>query len=201
MQSKPNLNDTILVDCDGVLVDWETKFHAWMQARGYQIRDNHESHYRISDRYHDLSREQSRQLTRYFNESAAVRFMAPVRDSVYWVKRLNWKMGFRFHVITSLSLDPDAQTLRRQNLQELYGDIFDHVICLDTGSDKDHVLAAYQDSGCWWIEDKPENALAGLACGLRSILIAHDHNQDCRHDHVPRAESWQQIYDIIYAAA
>jgi FMN phosphatase YigB (HAD superfamily) len=201
MQLKPNLNDTILVDCDGVLVDWETKFHAWMQARGYQIRDNHESHYRISDRYHDLSREQSRQLTRYFNESAAVRFMAPVRDSVYWVKRLNWKMGFRLHVITSLSLDPDAQILRRQNLQELYGDIFDKIICLDTGSDKDEILDQYRNCGCWWVEDKPENALAGLERGLKPILVAHDHNRDFRHDHVPRADSWQQIYDIIYRAA
>ena len=201
MSSRPNRNDTILVDCDGVLVDWETKFHTWMQRRGYQAHDSHGSFYRISDRYHDLSSKDSKQLIRHFNESAAVRFIAPVRDSVYWVKRLNWKMGFGFHVITSLSLDPDAQTLRRQNLQELYGDIFDHVICLDTGSDKDHALAAYQDYGCWWIEDKPENALAGIACGLRPILIAHDHNQDFRHDHVPRADSWQQIYDIIYRAA
>ena len=196
-----NPRNIILVDCDGVLVDWETKFHAWMQARGYRPRDSHSSFYRISDRYHDLTADHSRQLIRYFNESAAVRFMSPVRDSVYWVKRLNWKMGFRFHVITSLSQDPDAQDLRRQNLQELYGDIFDHVICLDTGSDKDHVLSQYKDSGCWWIEDKPENALAGLACGLRPILIAHDHNRDFRHDHVQCAESWQQVYDIIYAAA
>lgn len=196
-----NPNNTILVDCDGVLVDWETKFHAWMQARGYQARDCHGSFYRISERYHDLAHEESRQLIRYFNESAAVRFMAPLRDSVYWVKRLNWKMGFRFHVITSLSLDPDAQALRRQNLHELYGDIFDHIICLDTGSDKDHVLSQYQDSGCWWIEDKPENALAGLDQGLRPILIAHDHNRNFRHDHVQCAKSWQQVYDIIYAAA
>lgn len=196
-----NPNNTILVDCDGVLVDWESKFHAWMQSRGYQARANHDNLYKISERYHDLSYDTGRQLIRYFNESAAVRFMSPLLDSVYWVKRLNWKMGYRFHVITSLSLDPDAQTLRRQNLQELYGDIFDCVICLDTGSDKDHILAEYQDSGCWWIEDKPENALAGLACGLRPILIAHDHNRNFRHDHVLRADSWQQTYDIIYAAA
>ena len=196
-----NPNNTILVDCDGVLVDWEAKFHAWMQARGYLAQDNHESEYRICDRYHDLSREQSQQLVRHFNESAAVRFMAPVRDSVYWVKRLNWKMGFGFHVITSLSLNPDAQTLRRQNLQELYGDIFDKIICLDTGSDKDGVLDQYRNSGCWWVEDKPENALAGLERGLKPILVAHDHNRDFGHDHVPRADSWQQIYDIIYRAA
>jgi FMN phosphatase YigB (HAD superfamily) len=191
----------ILVDCDGVLVDWEAKFHAWMQARGFQQKPDHTSYYRISDRYHDLDDTQSRQLIRYFNESAAVRFMTPLRDSVYWVKRLNWKMGFRFHVITSLSRDRDAQELRKQNLLELYGNIFDEIVCLDTGSDKDTALARYQDSGCWWIEDKPENALAGLHCGLRPIVIAHDHNRNFQHDHVPRVDCWQSVYDIIYDAA
>lgn len=187
----------ILVDCDGVLVDWESKFHAWMLRHGYQAREDHETFYKVSDRYHDITKDQSSRLTRYFNESAAIRFMAPLRDSVYWVKRLNWKMGYRFHVITSLSSDADAQALRRQNLHDLYGDIFDRVWCLDTGSDKDEALEQYRDSGCWWVEDKPENALAGFKCGLRPILMAHDHNQDFQHDHVPTAHSWQEIYDII----
>lgn len=172
-----------------------------MQQRGYQARENHKTLYRISDRYHDLESAHSRELIRYFNESASVRFMSALRDSVYWVKRLNWKMGFRFRVITSLSLDPDAQQLRRENLLELYGDIFDDIICLDTGSDKDHVLAEYRDSNCWWVEDKPENAIAGLSCGLRPILITHDHNRNFQHACVQRAESWQQVYDIIYEAA
>lgn len=187
----------VLVDCDGVLVDWETKFHAWMLRHGYQAREDHETFYKVSDRYHDLDKQESGRLTRYFNESAAIRFMPALRDSVYWVKRLNWKMGYRFHVITSLSSDPDAQALRRQNLEDLYGDVFDRVWCLDTGSDKDEALEQYRDSGCWWVEDKPENALAGLECGLRPILMAHGHNQDFQHDHVPLAHNWQQIYDII----
>lgn len=194
-------NNTILVDCDGVLVDWETKFHDWMQHRGWQARDNHLQHYRISDRYHDLDLTRGRELIGHFNESAAVRFMTPLRDSVYWVKRLNWKMGYRFHVITSLSRDPDAQALRSQNLRELYGDVFDRILCLDTGSDKSDALDEYRDTGCWWIEDKPENALAGLERGLRPILVTHDHNRTFSHDHVQLAASWQEIYDIIYAEA
>lgn len=194
-------NNIILVDCDGVLVDWEAKFHTWMLARGFRARENHSDYYLISDRYHDLDRNQSKQLIRYFNESAAVRFMPPLRDSIYWVKRLNWKMGYRFHVITSLSSDLDAQNLRQQNLADLYGDVFDRVLCLDTGSDKDQALEQYRDSGCWWIEDKPENALAGLERGLRPILIAHDHNRSFGHDRVPVADCWQSVYDLIYSAA
>lgn len=192
---------TILVDCDGVLVDWEYKFNSWMTRHGYQIKVNAGDHYRICDRFHDLDHDESSKLTRQFNESAAILTMPPLRDSVYWVKRLNWKMGFRYRVITSLSQDPDAQYLRRTNLMTLYGDIFDDIVCLDTGSDKDQALKAYAGTNCWWIEDKPENALVGLELGLRPILVAHGHNREFDHDRVPVAETWQQIYDIIYESA
>lgn len=198
---KPDPTRTILVDCDGVLVDWETKFHNWMRRHGYLLRDDAEQHYRVSDRFHDITYQESKRLTRFFNESAAIANMPPLRDSVYWVKRLNWKMGFRFHVITSLSHDPDAQYLRRHNLLNLYGDIFDRVLCLDTGSDKDEILEQYRDTGCWWIEDKPENAMAGLVVGLKPILMKQGHNQRFSHAEIPVAPDWQTVYSIIYDSA
>jgi FMN phosphatase YigB (HAD superfamily) len=201
LNTSARADSIILVDCDGVLVDWESKFRDWMQQRGFRARDCHDACYEVSERFHDVDPELGRQLIKYFNESAAVRFMQPLRDSVYWVKRLNWKMGYRFRVITSLSRDADAQALREQNLRDLFGDVFDSIVCLATGADKDAVLDQYRDTGCWWIEDKPENAMAGLACGLRPILVTHDHNQHFHHDHVRTARSWQEIYDIIYAAA
>ena len=35
-----NKNKTILVDCDGVLLDWEYSFHTWMCRHNYKIIDN-----------------------------------------------------------------------------------------------------------------------------------------------------------------
>lgn len=172
-----------------------------MTRHGYMRSSDANQHYCMSRQYENLNIDESRRLIRIFNESAAVANMQPLRDSVYYVKRLNWKMGFRFHVITSLSQDPDAQVLRQRNLREIFGDVFDRIHCLDTGADKDKMLDEYRDTGCWWIEDKPENALAGLDRGLKPILMTHDHNQSFDHDHVHRANSWQQIYDIIYESA
>lgn len=187
----------ILIDCDGVLLDWVSKFDQWMGQRGYQQRPNAKDYYRVHERFEDLDYTASKKFTRIFNESAAIGFLAPLGDSVYWVKKLNWAMGYRFTVVTSLSLDSDAQQLRCLNLRNLYGDIFDRVICLDTGSDKDQALAEFAGTGCWWIEDKPENALAGARAGLRSILLSHDHNRDFDHADVARADSWQDIYQLI----
>jgi len=196
-----NPRQTILIDCDGVLLDWVTKFNTWMLARGYQQRANAQDYYRVHERFEDLDYAASKKFTRIFNESAAIGFLDPIPQAEYWLRRLNWKMGFRFHVITSQSVDADAQRLRRDNLERVFGDVFDRVLCLETGSNKDEALAEYVGTGCWWIEDKPENALAGLAQGLRPILLTHDHNCDFEHAHVTRANNWQEIYQIIYDSA
>jgi hypothetical protein len=83
------------------------------------------------------------------------------------------------------------------NLQKLFGKTaFERVVCLDTGADKNDALAEYRDSGCWWVEDKPENAEVGYALGLRSILMEHGHNMnhECPY---PVVKNWKEIYSII----
>jgi 5'(3')-deoxyribonucleotidase len=81
-------------------------------------------------------------------------------------------------------------------LRELFGDtVFDRYVYLDTGADKDEALAEYADSECFWIEDKPENALLGQGLGLNSLLMAHEHNRN--EFHVRRVQNWKTIYEII----
>ncbi len=83
------------------------------------------------------------------------------------------------------------------NLRKLFGDTaFELVTCLETGADKNEALEPYRDSGCWWVEDKPENAEVGLKLGLRSILMEHGHNMnhECPY---PIVKNWREIYAII----
>jgi len=103
-----------------------------------------------------------------------------------------------FHCITSLSLDPSAGKLREMNLNKLFGPTaFERIVCLDTGADKHEALAEYRDSGCWWVEDKPENAEVGHALGLRSILMEHGHNMSHANKQIPVVKNWREIYAII----
>jgi hypothetical protein len=69
-------------------------------------------------------------------------------------------------------------------------------VCLDTGAHKDDALEEYEGSGCWWIEDKPENAEAGYKQGLRSLLLEHGHNMNypCPY---PIVKNWREIYNIV----
>jgi FMN phosphatase YigB (HAD superfamily) len=186
----------ILVDSDGVLLNWEYAFSIWMETHGFNKVSGSEFEYDIGQRY-NIDHAQGRKLIKIFNESAAIGFLPPLRDAMYYVKRLHEEHGYVFHCITSLSLDPSAGKLREMNLNKLFGSTaFERVVCLDTGADKHDALAEYRDSGCWWVEDKPENAEVGHALGLKSILVEHGHNMNylCSY---PVVKNWKEIFDLV----
>ncbi len=191
-------NKLILTDADGVLLDWEWAFRVWMLERGFTLTEDNKSSYYLHHHFNELDQKDAKKHVKIFNESAAIGFLPALRDSVHYVKRLNEEHGYEFRVITSLSLDKNAQKLREMNLRKIFGNAIESVICLDTGADKDEALAPYKDSGLWWIEDKPQNADVGHQLGLRSILVEHGHNMHhaCNYD---VAKNWRQIYDIILA--
>ena len=192
-----NLKQLILVDADGVLLDWEYAFNVWMQEHGFEEVAGSKLNYDMSIRY-GIPLEQVRKLIKLFNESAAIGFLPALRDAMYYVKRLHEEHGYRFHCITSLSLDPNAQRLREMNLHKLFGaTAFERVVCLDTGAHKDDALEEYEGTGCYWIEDKPENAEAGYKAGLKCLLVEHGHNFEYAHPHIKLVKNWKHIYEII----
>lgn len=185
----------ILTDCDGVLLDWETAFHNWMRDKGHQ--QNAKDNYHIHIMYPHLAQDEAKRLVTEFNNSAWMCCLPVFRDADEGVGVL-FNHGYRFDVITSLSLDPYAKKLRWSNLYAHLGtDAFDELICLDTGADKYDALSVYEGTGYWWIEDKPENCDTGLNFGLRPILIDHAHNQWYENPNVIRVKNWAEIVDVI----
>ena len=194
---KHNPQSLILVDADGVILDWEYAFSVWMEQHGFVKTEGSQFIYDIGKRY-GIDHEQGRKLIKIFNESAAIGFLPPLRDAMYYVKRLHEEHGYVFHCITSLSLDANAGKLREMNLRKLFGKTaFEKITCLETGADKDQALEPYRDSGCWWVEDKPENAEVGHKLGLRSILVEHGHNMNHVNEQIPVVKNWREIYEII----
>jgi len=185
----------ILTDCDGVLLDWESAFHKWMESHGH-VKVAH-GMYDISQQY-GFEKSEGKQLIKIFNESAWMGYLKAFRDARSGVAKL-YEHGYRFHCITSLSLDKKAIRLRKYNLENVFGKgTFKEVLCLDTGADKDEALAPYVGSDAFWIEDKLENAECGAKLGLKSILLKHDHNKDeVLIDGIKMAGNWADIVDMI----
>ena len=186
---------TILVDCDGVLLDWEYAFDNWMARHNYKVSVTGDY---LMDVKYGLDKPEAKRLIRMFNESATIRKLPPLRDAIHYVKLLHERHGYVFHAITSLSNDTYSQHLRTKNLRELFGNtVFERYTYLDTGADKDEALEEYRGTGCHWVEDKPQNAVVGHNVGLNSILMEHDHNRDFEHPEIKRVNCWQEIYQLV----
>lgn len=190
------MKNVILTDCDGVILDWWEAFSLWMSEKGYKLINDHEKHYEIADKY-CISKEKKKSLVREFNESENMGSLPPFKDAIHYIKKLHEKHGYVFHAITSMSNDTYAQELRKQNIKNLFGETaFFKFSILDTGADKDHILEAYRDSECIWVEDHVKNAELGHRMGLRSFIMDEDHNQHCSNE-VIRIKSWKDLYENI----
>ena len=190
-------NKIILTDVDGVLCDWEYAFDVWMREHGFNKQEGCQFKYDMGTRY-GIEKEQATKLIRIFNESAAIGFLPPLRDAMFYVKRLHEEHGYVFHAITSLSRDENAQELRRMNLRKLFGaTAFEKFVFLDTGADKDDALEPYRGSGLYWVEDKKINCEVGHALGLKSILMEHGHSLDYSHPAIPVVKNWREVYNIV----
>jgi len=188
----------ILTDADGVLVTWLDGFEVFMFNKGYRVLPYTNHIYSMAERY-NISYDKSRELVQEFNESPYIEHLPPYLDSTEYIPKLV-DHGFKFVCISSLSDHPDAAQYRRKNLENLYGENFLEIMCLEIGSYKKPALMSWEGSGFFWIEDHIKNAEAGHHLGLKTVLIQHDHNQHYDTEEFPIVgpkNPWKQIYELI----
>jgi len=203
----PQSTRIILTDVDGVLLEWEHHFTKWMVQRTYfdkkgsrfhpyRLLENKENTYEMADRF-GVTIPEIRKEIREFNRSAWMGTQRPMPDSQTWVKLLHAE-GWTIIPITSQTSDKPAQELRKKRLAELFGkQVFSNYHILGTGADKDSALAEFHNTGLYWVEDKPKNALAGLKYGLKPLLFDHPYNRDFNHPEITRVNNWKQIHEML----
>jgi len=184
----------IIVDCDGVLLDWAYAFDVWMYEQGYERLNNTDEYYDQSLRY-GIDRRIANNQVKKFNESGCVGFIPAYRDAVEYVNKL-YHRGWRFEVISCLDKDKYAQKLRAKNLRHLFGNVFDFIDCsLDfTVGKEQYLFDKYDGTGYYWIEDSVNHAISGAKVGLNSIIMDHAYNQEWEG---LRVKSWKEVYQII----
>lgn len=189
------MSNLILVDVDGVLLDWLPSFERWMASLGY-IRQNDSDDYNLSKRY-NTSNTLMLSLISTFNESIEISRLSPFKDSVEFVEKLHWDYGYVFHAITSLSKNKNAQKMRKKNLEDIFGkNVFVDFTFFDVNESKESILKKFSGSNLFWIEDSPENADAGIEFGLKSILMNHSHNQNYDGKAI-NVNNWGEIFNLI----
>mgnify|MGYP001164741056 CR=1 FL=1 len=187
--------NVILTDVDGVLLNWQGAFDAWMMREHGLFATGNERAYQQGTRY-EMTEPEIKKYIRGFNASANIGFLPPLFDAVKGVKKLHDEYGYKFLVITSLSLNPFAQKLRTQNLEAIFGaHVFEEFVYLDTGADKRDTLECYAHlyPNAYWIEDKVANAVDGRDMGLRSLLMKHIHIKEEDACGIPILPNWNAM--------
>lgn len=189
------MDKILLTDCDGVLLDWETKFRAFTKRLGYQLNEHASNVYNTSAQY-GISQEEGSALIAKFNASSDFESLPPFKDSVKYIAKLK-SDGWKIVIITTAGTHPWTYGLRKSNLDRVFGaGAIDELHILELHGDKGTVLVNYKDSGLYWIEDKPSNAELGFKYGLHPLLMTNGHNKSYDGT-VPRVNSWQEIYKIL----
>ena len=192
------INDKlILTDCDGVLLDWEYHFYKWLkETEGYE---------RLGPEYNigkaiGVAQKTGARFVNLFNRSEYMKTLSPMRDAIKYVRKLHEEHGYIFHVITSQTNCRLAQEYRKENLRNVFGEVFDGFTILNTGEDKAEALKKWEGTECFWVEDKAANIKMGNDVGLRGILIDHNWNRTCTYE-CERARKWKDVYEIITGEA
>ena len=188
------MDKKIILDCDGVLLDWAYAFDVWMSEQGYYRLPNSTQYYDQSMRY-GVDKKTADQQVKMFNESGCVGFIPAYKDAVEYVNKL-YNLGWRFEVVSCLDKDKYAQKLRANNLLHLFGEVFDFIDCgLDFSIGKEqYLLDRYEGKGYYWIEDSISHAVSGENVGLKSIIMDHEYNKQWKG---LRVKNWKEIYHLL----
>lgn len=189
------MDKVLLTDCDGVLLDWEAKFETFATRLGHKFKDNYANTYSIGDQL-GITHEESHNLIAKFNSGSDFESLGPWRDSVAGISKLK-NAGWKIIVITTAGLHPWTYGLRKSNLEKVFGEgAIDELYVLDMHGDKGEILKNYQDSGYFWIEDKPSNAELAYKYGLKPLLMNNPHNMSYTGG-ITRVNTWEDIYSKL----
>jgi len=186
----------ILVDVDGVVLNYNSAFEDFMEKQGFPIVEH--DNYDFTKKF-GISDELVHSMCQDFTSSLNIENLEFIEKSSLYINKLHHEKGYKFHFITSISKDPLAVEMRTNNLlHQIMPSAIHEITCLGFLEDKyEYLFDNYRDSNCWWVEDSVTNFQSGERVGLRALLMDHPYN---RYYNTPnRVYNWKEIYDRITA--
>ncbi len=165
----------LLLDCDGVLLDWFGGFILYAQAvLGRKLDPAGPSDFNLQG-WLEVSPEKLQDMIANFNGGdggyfSRLKALPGAREALLAAHA----QGRILSIITACSTAPRVIAQRKQNLRDAFGDIFNEIHTVDMGASKRELLSSF--SNVSWIEDKAENALLGAELGHPSYLLRASHN-------------------------
>lgn len=175
----------ILIDCDGVLLDWLEGFQMYARLHlGLNLDPEGPSNFNLTHWLGVADHDETVRIIDEFNAGISGHFSKlPVMPGAAQALNALHQQGRDIHVITSCSTHPDVVTMRRKNLESIFGRIFNSITHIDLLDKKAPLLE--QHVPAIWVEDNFDNAIAGARAGHRTFLIRSPHNRSHEADGGP----------------
>lgn len=190
-------NKVILTDIDEVLLKWADEFQRYIIVdRNYEAKGNLVDIFWIADWLH-IKETEAKELIYDFCHTPQFSDLKPYPDALRILPRLVSE-GWRFVGITATSETETTKDLRKKNLENIFGPIFDDIHCVGLGTvdTKSKVLQTYEPA--WWIEDSWNHAISGVEAGHQTFLINRPYNlHKGDHPDLTRVDGWDDIYKLI----
>ena len=186
------LKPTLILDCDGVLLNWADGFMAWCKRyKKLTPNDNYPSVYNVA-RWFDISQVAGNRLVEDFNGSRSFGKLNPMPTVAAGLERIK-DAGFRTHVITCAGPAVVCQPLRRANLELHFPGMIDKLTCIPMSASKEAHLRVYDGSDYFFIEDHLMHAASALQFNVQPLLVHTPQNHGQRNPfQIPKFKTFEQ---------
>lgn len=178
-----------ILDCDGVMLDWESAFGNYVrEVHGLPVDPRGPESYDLRKWLGCLTREDATHYVEQFAASPSFSMIPPLACAVTAVKAMV-ESGAAVSVLTSCGGDEGVIARRTENIVSVFGDVFETIRCIPLGESKLNRLNAMAGYGRRniWVEDNYANAVDGLYCGCEVFMVR------CRHNLSQEADSHREI--------
>ena len=187
----------VLLDCDGVLLDWVAGFKNWLQIRkNITPKGDCPNMYDMAE-WIGAPTDQVMKLINEFNTEAKEFGDLPAEPGAQkFLETL--RREHELIIISSCSDNPNTVYQRERNLMEAFGDIFADIILVPLGQSKADHLKKFERS--LWVEDSYSNGLLGLELGHEAVMVRKPYNIMHEGEH-PDMRWVDTVCQVNYAPA
>lgn len=174
---------TVILDCDGVLLNWRHSFTQWMTELGLFRTHNDwpETDYSFSAHRQPCSLSE-KQLIEIFNSTYHIGKLPPIEDAVSAVQKFQ-SYGYTIKVVTAFSSSYEAMKSRENNLIAVFGNVFQEIVSVPFAASKKEWLSK-QPKDSIYVEDLHSHLEAAIDVGFdpkRCFLIPYKYNEDYKY--------------------
>lgn len=185
------MDKIIITDVDECVLQWKKSFEEFIKNKDIIVNGEMHEHKDI-DNWIEVNDDEFMELLYEFNHSVKFGNLDVGYKSEIFIPLLH-DMGYKFYALTSCGSSETVIQNRILNIKNIFGDIFEDIICIDLCESKNDKLKSLPYNAIW-VEDKFSNAELGLQCNHKCFLIHHNHNEDFNNPNIQRVEDWEEIY-------